>query len=148
MIYVQFAFHNYSRTVTWSDLQEHFAAHGVQFQKVPVSKTSNFSSVSLPISGRSFPSLKARRFQVSGAAKKETVDKVCQIVRKQLALPNDATVTGESKFANMEADSLYIDFTRIKVHDFWEKDMATSLLVTLTLIDLQFRMLVFMDKHR
>ncbi|KAK3417777.1 hypothetical protein EUGRSUZ_H03739, partial [Eucalyptus grandis] len=75
---------------------------------VPVSKTSNFFSVSLPISGRSFPSLKARRFQVSGAAKKETVDKVCQIVRKQLALPDDATVTGESKFANMEADSLYI----------------------------------------
>lgn len=36
----------------------------------------------------------------------ETVDKVCSIVRKQLALPEDSTVTGESKFASLGADSL------------------------------------------
>ncbi|XP_030548236.1 acyl carrier protein 1, chloroplastic-like [Rhodamnia argentea] len=74
--------------------------------QVPSSKISNVRSVSLPIGGRSFPSLKARRFQVFCAAKPETVNKVCQIVRKQLALPDDATVTGDSKFANLGADSL------------------------------------------
>ncbi|XP_022740724.1 acyl carrier protein 1, chloroplastic-like [Durio zibethinus] len=46
------------------------------------------------------------RFRVSCAAKPETVDKVCEIVRKQLALPNDSSITGESKFAALGADSL------------------------------------------
>ncbi|KAA3473106.1 acyl carrier protein 1, chloroplastic-like [Gossypium australe] len=41
-----------------------------------------------------------------GQAKPETVDKVCEIVRKQLALPSDKAVTGESKFAELGADSL------------------------------------------
>ncbi|KAF9607449.1 hypothetical protein IFM89_035587 [Coptis chinensis] len=39
-------------------------------------------------------------------AKPETVDKVCEIVRKQLALPADSAVSGESKFASLGADSL------------------------------------------
>lgn len=39
-------------------------------------------------------------------AKPETVDKVCGIVRKQLALKDDVSVTGESKFASLGADSL------------------------------------------
>lgn len=39
-------------------------------------------------------------------AKPETVEKVCTIVRKQLALPDDSAVTGESKFAALGADSL------------------------------------------
>ncbi|KAK1257132.1 hypothetical protein QJS04_geneDACA022969 [Acorus gramineus] len=39
-------------------------------------------------------------------AKPETVDKVCEIVKKQLALSDDSTVTGESKFAALGADSL------------------------------------------
>lgn len=43
---------------------------------------------------------------VIGQAKPETVDKVCAIVRKQLALPNDKPVTGDSKFADLGADSL------------------------------------------
>ncbi|MBA0651768.1 hypothetical protein Goshw_007383 [Gossypium schwendimanii] len=46
------------------------------------------------------------RLRVSCAAKPETVDKVCSIVRKQLALPEDSSVTGESKFAALGADSL------------------------------------------
>ncbi|XWS39074.1 hypothetical protein CRYUN_Cryun18bG0018900 [Craigia yunnanensis] len=58
----------------------------------------------------SFPSLRTRsgslRFRVSCAAKPETVDKVCEIVRKQLALPADSSVTGESKFSALGADSL------------------------------------------
>ncbi|KAJ0539244.1 putative Acyl carrier protein (ACP) [Helianthus annuus] len=36
----------------------------------------------------------------------ETVNKVCNIVRKQLAVPEDTAVTGESKFATLGADSL------------------------------------------
>ncbi|KAB2067736.1 hypothetical protein ES319_A09G248200v1 [Gossypium barbadense] len=58
----------------------------------------------------SLPSLRIRpgplRLRVSCAAKPETVDKVCSIVRKQLALPEDSSVTGESKFAALGADSL------------------------------------------
>ncbi|KAA3454459.1 acyl carrier protein 1, chloroplastic-like [Gossypium australe] len=58
----------------------------------------------------SLPSLRIRpgpmRLRVSCAAKPETVDKVCSIVRKQLALPEDSSVTGESKFSALGADSL------------------------------------------
>lgn len=43
---------------------------------------------------------------VNEQAKPETVEKVCNIVKKQLALPDDSTVTGESKFAALGADSL------------------------------------------
>ena len=32
--------------------------------------------------------------------------KVCDIVKKQLALPDESAVTGESKFAALGADSL------------------------------------------
>ena len=39
-------------------------------------------------------------------AKPETVQKVCEIVRKQLALPAETAVTGDSKFAALGADSL------------------------------------------
>ena len=39
-------------------------------------------------------------------AKPETVEKVCAIVKKQLALPEDSAITGESKFAALGADSL------------------------------------------
>lgn len=39
-------------------------------------------------------------------AKPETVKKVSEIVKKQLALPDDSTVDGESKFAALGADSL------------------------------------------
>jgi acyl carrier protein len=39
-------------------------------------------------------------------AKPQTMEKVCQIVKKQLALPDDSDVTGDSKFAALGADSL------------------------------------------
>ncbi|WRX20802.1 Phosphopantetheine binding ACP domain - like 2 [Theobroma cacao] len=71
--------------------------------QVPLRGVSNVNSVS-------FPSLRMRpgslRFRVSCAAKPETVNKVCEIVRKQLALPDDSSVTGESKFSTLGADSL------------------------------------------
>ncbi|MBA0603169.1 hypothetical protein Gorai_003324 [Gossypium raimondii] len=43
---------------------------------------------------------------VIGQAKPETVDKVCEIARKQLALSSDEPVTGASKFSDLGADSL------------------------------------------
>ena len=68
------------------------------------------NSVSLSFTGKSFPSLSVRsapsRFRVSCAAKPETVNKVCEIVKKQLALAEGTSVTGESKFAALGADSL------------------------------------------
>lgn len=39
-------------------------------------------------------------------AKPETVEKVCQIVQKQLALAPGTEISGESKFAALGADSL------------------------------------------
>ena len=45
-------------------------------------------------------------FHVFCAAKPETVGKVCDIVKSQLALPDGTSVTGESTFAALGADSL------------------------------------------
>uniref|UniRef100_A0A803R5H3 Acyl carrier protein n=1 Tax=Cannabis sativa TaxID=3483 RepID=A0A803R5H3_CANSA len=39
-------------------------------------------------------------------AKKETVEKVCGIVKKQLALGDDQELSAESKFSDLGADSL------------------------------------------
>uniref|UniRef100_A0A453MKZ9 Acyl carrier protein n=1 Tax=Aegilops tauschii subsp. strangulata TaxID=200361 RepID=A0A453MKZ9_AEGTS len=39
-------------------------------------------------------------------AKQDTVDKVCGIVKKQLAVAEDTVVSGETKFADLGADSL------------------------------------------
>ncbi|KAG9160247.1 hypothetical protein Leryth_027273, partial [Lithospermum erythrorhizon] len=73
-----------------------------------LTRFSSLNTVSVSFNTRSFPSLKvqAPRFHVACQAKPETVEKVCSIVRKQLALADDAAVTGESKFAALGADSL------------------------------------------
>uniref|UniRef100_K4A1Q9 Acyl carrier protein n=3 Tax=Setaria TaxID=4554 RepID=K4A1Q9_SETIT len=47
-----------------------------------------------------------QRFAVCCPAKKETVDQVCDIVKKQLALADDTEVSGSSKFQDLGADSL------------------------------------------
>ncbi|PNX89226.1 acyl carrier protein chloroplastic-like, partial [Trifolium pratense] len=77
---------------------------------VSCARISGPRSVSLSIKGRNFPSItsqpRGRRFQVVCAAKPETVQKVCDIVKKQLALPEGSDVTGESKFSTLGADSL------------------------------------------
>ncbi|XP_010241098.1 PREDICTED: acyl carrier protein 1, chloroplastic-like [Nelumbo nucifera] len=74
-------------------------------------QATGLRSVSLSMQRKSFPSLGLRtvplRFhRFSCAAKPDTVEKVCEIVRKQLALPADSSVTGESKFSDLGADSL------------------------------------------
>ncbi|XP_068666716.1 acyl carrier protein 1, chloroplastic-like [Aristolochia californica] len=53
-----------------------------------------------------FPSLQSSRFFICCSAKPETVDKVCEIVRNQLALPPESPLTPDSKFAALGADSL------------------------------------------
>ncbi|KAI3862574.1 hypothetical protein MKX03_037678 [Papaver bracteatum] len=53
-----------------------------------------------------FPSLRSSSFRVSCAAKPETVQKVCEIVRKQLVLSPETELTPESKFSALGADSL------------------------------------------
>ncbi|KAJ4850157.1 hypothetical protein Tsubulata_000643 [Turnera subulata] len=54
----------------------------------------------------SFHSLKASRLRVCCMAKPETVDKVCEIVRKQLALTPETVLTPDTTFAKLGADSL------------------------------------------
>ncbi|XP_010414911.1 PREDICTED: acyl carrier protein 2, chloroplastic-like [Camelina sativa] len=60
--------------------------------------------------GRSNLSFKIRqlptRLTVSCAAKPETVDKVCAIVKKQLSLDDTKKVEGATKFVDLGADSL------------------------------------------
>ncbi|KAH0463064.1 hypothetical protein IEQ34_007646 [Dendrobium chrysotoxum] len=54
----------------------------------------------------SLPSLNSSRFQVCCAAKPETVQKVMDIVKQQLALSNETTLTPETQFTALGADSL------------------------------------------
>ncbi|KAH9709848.1 Acyl carrier protein 4 [Citrus sinensis] len=66
------------------------------------------SNLKMAIGGwrkNSFPSLKTNRFCVSCSAKPETVQKVCEIVRRQLALPAETELTSESKFSALGGNS-------------------------------------------
>nr|P52411.1 RecName: Full=Acyl carrier protein 1, chloroplastic; Short=ACP; Flags: Precursor [Cuphea lanceolata]CAA54714.1 acyl carrier protein [Cuphea lanceolata] len=80
------------------------------FSPLAPGRISSLRSVSLPVSRKSFPSLKSSKssfaLRVSCQAKPETVAKVCGIVKKQLALPDDSEVNGLSKFSALGADSL------------------------------------------
>ncbi|XP_068667097.1 acyl carrier protein 4, chloroplastic-like [Aristolochia californica] len=53
-----------------------------------------------------FPSLRSSSFRISCSAKPETVNKVCDLVRNQLALPPESPLTPTSKFSALGADSL------------------------------------------
>ncbi|XP_022999576.1 acyl carrier protein 2, chloroplastic-like [Cucurbita maxima] len=76
-------------------------------QIAAVSKLSGSKRVSFSYQGRNnFSSRRLRSLQISCAAKPETVEKVSRIVKKQLALADDSTVNGESKFSTLGADSL------------------------------------------
>ncbi|CAL9231823.1 unnamed protein product [Arabidopsis halleri] len=63
-------------------------------------KTNNHLSFSLH--RRSMPA----RHAISCAAKQETVEKVSEIVKKQLSLTDDQVVTAGTKFTELGADSL------------------------------------------
>ncbi|KAI4386349.1 hypothetical protein MLD38_004287 [Melastoma candidum] len=68
--------------------------------------TASSVSFKLMVAGQSSTALRSLRFRVSCVARPETVDKVCEIVRKQLALPAETELTPDSKFASLGADSL------------------------------------------
>ena len=56
---------------------------------------------------RTFPSLRSSRLRICAVkAQPETVQKVCDIVRKQLALPAESELTPDTKFSALGADSL------------------------------------------
>ncbi|KAG9446236.1 hypothetical protein H6P81_012364 [Aristolochia fimbriata] len=65
----------------------------------------NVSSLKM-VSINRFPSLRSSRFRICCSAKPETVNKVCEIVRNQLALPPESALTPDSKFTALGADSL------------------------------------------
>ncbi|KAH7654224.1 Acyl carrier protein (ACP) protein [Dioscorea alata] len=79
------------------------ARPGASSRSLGASGTSSLKLVSFSSQRKSFRSL---RLQVSCAAKQETVDKVCEIVKKQLAVPEGTAVTAETKFSALGADSL------------------------------------------
>ncbi|KAI7752332.1 hypothetical protein M8C21_014819 [Ambrosia artemisiifolia] len=71
-----------------------------------VGKTSSLKLVPMGRIKSGFPCLRTSRFQISCSAKPETVNKVCDIVKTQLALSSDTVVAPDSKFATLGADSL------------------------------------------
>lgn len=75
-----------------------------------LNRVSNLKTSSLSFKGISFSSIRLNRatghLTITCAAKPETVNKVCEIVKKQLALSGETEVSGESKFAALGADSL------------------------------------------
>ncbi|KAG6431146.1 hypothetical protein SASPL_109221 [Salvia splendens] len=87
-------------------------ASSVKFSSVSClikqNQVSNLKKASLSFTGNGSQSrrLPVLRFRITCAAKPETVKKVVDIVRKQLALPEDRDVCGESKFSVLGADSL------------------------------------------
>uniref|UniRef100_A0A0E0P445 Acyl carrier protein n=1 Tax=Oryza rufipogon TaxID=4529 RepID=A0A0E0P445_ORYRU len=71
----------------------------------------NPTSASFSRQTASFPSIRLRpvpsRFQaLSCSAKQDTIDKVCEIVKNQLAVDEGTAVSGETKFVDHGADSL------------------------------------------
>ncbi|XVE62603.1 hypothetical protein DITRI_Ditri06bG0131500 [Diplodiscus trichospermus] len=90
-----------------------FAGSSISMQPrhtLATTRVSGLKLVSFMNQGRSSLSFRLRpvpaRFRIACAAKPDTVDKVCEIVRKQLAIPSETAVTGESKFVELGADSL------------------------------------------
>ncbi|KAF8054630.1 hypothetical protein N665_1322s0014 [Sinapis alba] len=81
-----------------------FKAPSIQSTRISqvLRKPSSLQSISF---GR-FQSSKSLRLQINCSAKPETVQKVSDIVKEQLALSADTALTAESKFSALGADSL------------------------------------------
>ncbi|KAK1295271.1 hypothetical protein QJS10_CPA16g00844 [Acorus calamus] len=82
-----------------------FGSPILSFKSMATQRLSSVKSVSMGLPKKGFPSLRTSRLHIC-AAKTETVDKVCEIVRKQLALSNETSLTPSSAFADLGADSL------------------------------------------
>ncbi|XP_044968311.1 uncharacterized protein LOC123428183 isoform X2 [Hordeum vulgare subsp. vulgare] len=89
-----------------------FPAHRVQ-----VSSSSSWRRCAACFSRQSFSSISIwpappkHLLNLACSAKQDTIDKVCGIVKRQLAVAQDTLVNGDTKFADLGADSLN---TRIK----------------------------------
>jgi len=80
-------------------------------KKQVVPRFSGLKAVSLGQQRFAFPSFQSSQctsgaLKVICAAKPETLSKVCDIVKSQLALSDDKPLTPESKFSDLGADSL------------------------------------------
>ncbi|KAI3785926.1 hypothetical protein L1987_45052 [Smallanthus sonchifolius] len=71
-----------------------------------VGKSSTMRIVPMGRVKSGFPCLRTSRFRISCSAKPETVNKVSEIVKTQLALSADTVVTPDSKLSTLGADSL------------------------------------------
>ncbi|XP_071710479.1 acyl carrier protein 4, chloroplastic-like [Rutidosis leptorrhynchoides] len=71
-----------------------------------VAKTSSMKLVPMARTKSSFATFRTSRLRISCSAKPETVDKVCEIVKTQLALSAESVVAPDSKFSALGADSL------------------------------------------
>ncbi|PSR96796.1 Acyl carrier protein like [Actinidia chinensis var. chinensis] len=69
-------------------------------------RNSCLKVVSMVSARNSFTSLRTARFHVSCSARPETVEQVCEVVRKQLVLPAERPLLPNTKFSELGADSL------------------------------------------
>ncbi|KAK7282118.1 hypothetical protein RIF29_10670 [Crotalaria pallida] len=69
-------------------------------------RISSLRTISIGWTRRSSPSLRTMGFRVTCAAQPETLEKVVEIVKKQLALPPESVLTPETTFIELGADSL------------------------------------------
>nr|AEQ39066.1 putative acyl carrier protein [Wolffia arrhiza] len=69
-------------------------------------RLSSVNLVSFGISKRAFTAVRAPRLSICCKAKPETVTKVMDVVKKQLALDDTKPLTAETTFSSLGADSL------------------------------------------
>ncbi|KAM3190192.1 hypothetical protein ACQJBY_064430 [Aegilops geniculata] len=89
-------------------LMASIAGSAVSFAKPVKAINTNSLSFSGARRGNAFLRLQPvpMRFAVCCSAKQDTVEKVCEIVKKQLAVPEGTEVCGTTKFSDLGADSL------------------------------------------
>ncbi|XP_078160329.1 acyl carrier protein 4, chloroplastic-like [Carex rostrata] len=83
-----------------------FVSFGCSFNQTKCITASKSCSILLGTTNRRLSSLRFPRLQVYASAKPETVSKVMEIVKKQLALNDSVDLKPESKFSELGADSL------------------------------------------
>ncbi|KAE9608603.1 hypothetical protein Lal_00020877 [Lupinus albus] len=69
-------------------------------------RISSLRTISVGWTKRNSPSLRTTGFRICCAAQPKTLEKVVEIVKKQLALPPETELTPQTKFTALGADSL------------------------------------------
>ncbi|KAJ1685580.1 hypothetical protein LUZ63_016970 [Rhynchospora breviuscula] len=83
-----------------------FVSFGCSFNQTKCITAGKNCTISLGMRNRTLTAVRFPRLRVSCSAKPETVTKVMEIVKKQLALNDDVPLKPESKFSELGADSL------------------------------------------